>query len=246
MDIRYYNEYSINLNRNMEFKVFGSSGKPCIAFPSQNDRFYFYEDQGIIGSMADLINDGKIQVFCLDNYDYESFSATWKNPYDRIRSQEAYYRYVIDEIVPRIYEINGSNSKIMTFGCSLGAYHAINFHLRRPDIFDNVLALSGIYHIGFFIKDYADEFTFYNSPIDSLKYMDLNHPYINIYKKCNVIVSVGEGSWEEECIKDTKMLEKEFNRLNIPARFIYYGKDNIHDWPSWRKQVSNLINEFNK
>lgn len=241
MEVMYFNEFSTNLNRNMEFKVYGTKGIPCIAFPSQNDRFYFYENQGIINSMEEEIEAGKIQVFTLDNYDFESFSATWKNPYDRIRSQEAYYRYVIDEIIPRIREINKSDSKIMTFGCSLGAYQAMNFFLRRPDLFNNVLALSGIYHIGFFIHDYADELTFYNSPIDSLKYMELSHPYVNMYKNSKIIVSVGYGTWEEECIKDTRELERQFDRLNINKDFVYYGMQFVHDWPSWNIIVKELI-----
>jgi len=241
MKVSYYNEYSYNLKRNMEFKVYGDRGKPCIAFPSQNDRFYFYEDQGIIGSIERYINDGKIQIFCIDTYDYESWSATWKNSYDRIRSQEDYYNYVIEEIVPRIREINGSEDKIMTFGTSLGAYQAVNFFLRRPDIFDYVLALSGIYHTGYFINDIHNELTFLNSPIDSLKFMPFDHPYLDLYRKSEIIISVGGGAWEDSCINETRMLEAEMKRLNIDAWFEYLNEDYYHDWPSWRILVPHFM-----
>ena len=38
MKVEYFKEYSYNLNKDMEFKVFGHAGKPCIAFPTQNGR----------------------------------------------------------------------------------------------------------------------------------------------------------------------------------------------------------------
>lgn len=224
----------------MEFKVFGHAGKPCIFFPSQNDRFYIYEDKGIINSIKDYIEEGLIQVFCVDNYDYESWSAEWKNPHDRIISQESYYNYIIEEIVPFIHEIN-DNEKIMTYGVSLGAYQAMNFFLRRPDIFDYVLALSGIYHSGFFIKEYSDLYTFLNSPIDSLKHMDINHEYVNLYRRSEIIFCVGKGAYEADCINDTKELEYQFKRLNIDVWADYWSSDYYHDWPSWNIQTPHFL-----
>ena len=45
----------------------------------------------------------------------------------------------VDEIMPRIKEINGTGKMIYTTGCSLGATHAANVMLRRPDLFMVVL-----------------------------------------------------------------------------------------------------------
>ena len=180
MKVENYNEYSEKLGRNMEFKVFGHAGKPCFAFPTQDGRFYDYENNGIINSMEWYIEQGKIQVFCVDSVDNESWSAYWKNPRDRMEYQEAYYNYIVEELVPRIYEINSDSSDItkngiMTYGVSLGAMHAMIFATRRPDIFNACLALSGVYHSGMYIKDYQDDLTFLNSPIDSLIHISLDY-----------------------------------------------------------------------
>ena len=51
MKVEYYREYSPTLGRDMEYKVFGHAGKPCIAFPCQNGRFYDYENRGLIEAM---------------------------------------------------------------------------------------------------------------------------------------------------------------------------------------------------
>lgn len=245
MKVEYYKEWSNILGRDMEFKVFGYAGKPCIAFPAEGKRFYDYEDHGLIESMRQYIDSGRIQVFCVDSLDNESWNASWKHPKDRILAQEAYFDYIIKEFVPRVYEIsssdNNSQSGIMTFGLSLGAYHALNFLIRRPDIFDSVLALSGIYHSGFFIKDYADELTFLNSPLDSLQVMDKNHPYIALYKKARIIICVGQGAWEEVCLDETRKIDEALKNLDIPAWVDYWGYDKPHDWPSWIEQVPYFL-----
>ena len=222
MKVEYFKEYSRNLNRDMEFKVFGHAGKACIAFPCQNGRFFDYENQGMINAIKWYIDNGMIQVFCVDSIDSESWSDNNKNPRWRIETQEAYYRYIVEELVPRVYSINpGHNGGIMTFGCSMGAYHSMNFFLRRPDIFDSVLSLSGIYRASYFFGNYSDDLTFLNSPIDSLRMMDRNHYYVDLYKRAKIIVCVGQGAWENECLEDTRTLDSLVRGLGIPAWFDY-------------------------
>ena len=43
MEIRYYKHYSSHLNRDMEFKVYGHSGKPVLFIPCQGGRFFDFE-----------------------------------------------------------------------------------------------------------------------------------------------------------------------------------------------------------
>lgn len=246
MKVEWFKEYSQNLGRDMEFKVFGHAGKPCIFFPCQNARFYDYENKGLIYTIRDYIEDGRIQVFCVDSVDIDSWSsdkpARWA-----METQEAYYRYIVEELVPRIYEINtygnggGVASGIMVYGCSMGAFHSMNFFLRRPDIFDAVLALSGIYRSDFFIKNYQDDLTFLNSPLDSLRLMEWNHPYIELYKRSRIIVCCGAGTYEEEFLKDTKDLEYELKKFGIDAWFDYWGFEYPHDWFSWHQQTLKLL-----
>lgn len=247
MKVEYYKEWSNVYQREMEYKVYGHAGKPCIAFPSQDGRFFDYENRGIIDAMSWYIEQGRIQVFCVESMDKESYSAEWKFQGDRIKAQEAYYNYIIQDIVPRVYEINtygnggGVATGVMTFGVSLGAFHAVNFFTRRPDIFDTVLALSGVYSSYFFIKDYNDELMFLNSPIESLQHMNYKHPYVELYKRSRIAICVGQGNWEEECYHSTEEMDVQFHRLGIPAWCDYWGYDKPHDWPSWLEQVPYFL-----
>ena len=44
MYTEYRKEYSKYLDREMEFKVYGHDGKPCLVFPPQDGKFTDYEN----------------------------------------------------------------------------------------------------------------------------------------------------------------------------------------------------------
>ena len=44
MQKQYFKIYSEHLNRDMEFKVYGHTGKPVLVFPSQDGRFFDFEN----------------------------------------------------------------------------------------------------------------------------------------------------------------------------------------------------------
>ena len=55
MYTEYYKEYSYNLDRDMEFKVYGHAGIPFIVFPCQNGKFYDFENRkALIDKLSEL------------------------------------------------------------------------------------------------------------------------------------------------------------------------------------------------
>ena len=124
MQIDYYKEYSPSLGRDMEFKVYGHGGKPVLAFPCQNGRFYDWEGFGMLETLSDFIEGGQIQLFTADTIDGETLSNTEGNPYDRIRLHESWFNYLIEELVPRIHTINGTGQALLATGFSkIGRAH---------------------------------------------------------------------------------------------------------------------------
>ena len=49
----YVTRYSPALGRDMEYKTKGDTGKAVLVFPSQNGRFFDYENMGLVDSNAD-------------------------------------------------------------------------------------------------------------------------------------------------------------------------------------------------
>jgi S-formylglutathione hydrolase FrmB len=146
---------SPTLGRKMELLWFGHAGRPMIWYPTSVGRFYQNEDFGLVGTVADLIEGGQIQVCCVDSVDEESFYAKTRHPAERIRRHDQYDRYVYSEVVPFVRDKGRTGSKVATLGASFGAYHAVNFGLRHPDVCDKVVGLSGKYDIHSFLDGYC-------------------------------------------------------------------------------------------
>ena len=250
MDIKYYKEYSYNLNRDMEFKVYGYSGQPILVFPAQDGRYYDFENFKMVDMVKDFIEAGKIQLFCCDSIDKESWSATNKNPRDRILAHEAWYNYIVQELVPRIFQINNQVNfnhyinGIFTTGCSMGGSHAANFMFRRPDIFKGTIALSGYYDSNLFFGDYCDDLVYSNSPIKYIDGMSYDHPYVDKYRQCKIILCCGQGDWEGPAISTTTRMRELLGYKNIPATIDLWGHDVNHDWNWWQIQFRYFIEEI--
>lgn len=241
MHTAYFKEYSRHLGRDMEFKVYGCGGKPVLAVPCQNGRFYDWEGFGMLDTLADYLEGEKIQLFTVDTIDAETVSDKGGNPYDRVRRHEAWYNYVIDELVPHVREINGSGQDLLVTGFSMGAYHAGNFFFRRPDIFDSVIALSGLYDTQSMYGGYMDEVVYANDPCASLSGMPADHPYIQLYNRRKIMICVGQGAWEDLLLAGTRRLDTVLRGKGIHAWVDYWGLDVNHDWPWWKKQIRYFL-----
>ena len=241
MHTEYHKEYSSQLGRDMEFKGYGHGGKPVLAFPCQNGRFYDWEGFGMLETLGDYLEGGKLQLFTVDTIDAETVSFKDGNPYDRIRRHEAWYRYVTEELVPRIREINGTGQMLLATGFSMGAYHAGNVFFRRPDIFDSVIALSGVYDTREMYGGYMDEVVYANDPCASLSGMPEDHPYLRLFRERKMMFCVGQGAWEEPLLAGTRRLDEVLRRKGIPAWVDYWGLDVNHDWPWWKKQIRYFL-----
>ena len=165
MEIRYEKHWSGWLNRDMEFKIYGSCGKPVIFIPCQAGRFWDFESFKMVDYWAPWIESGKCMGFSIDTIDNESWAAIGADNRWRIENHEKWYHYVVDELVPYIRHVagmaNGHDQGIMTFGASMGAMHAANFYYRRPDLFASCFAISGLYDNKEFFGAYCDELSLF-------------------------------------------------------------------------------------
>lgn len=241
METRYFKDYSQALGRDMECKVYGHAGRPILYIPCQDGRFFDFEGFHMDSNLSPWIDSGAVMVISIDTMDKETWSNTNGDPYWRIRRHEQWVRYITDEAVPKIQQIArernnwGGNPRVFTMGCSLGATHALNLYLRRPDIFDGCMALSGIYTASYGFGNYSDELVYLNSPVDYMANMPSDHPYINMYKQRKAVVCCGRGSWEVP--ETTERLKAIFESKGLPIWVDLWGYDVCHDWCWWYKQA---------
>ena len=230
MEKQYFREYSPTLEREMEWKVYGRRGRPVLFIPCQDGRFFDFEDFGMASTWSPWISSGQVMVFAIDTLDKETWSNKGGDPYWRIRRHEQWIRYITDEMEP---------PGILTFGCSLGATHAVNLYFRRPDLFNGTLALSGIYTADYGFDGYMDDVVYLNSPVHYMENLPEDHPYIPIFNSQRAAICVGQGPWEQPAT--TYQLADILRRKGIHTWVDFWGHDCAHDWPWWYQQVTYFV-----
>jgi esterase/lipase superfamily enzyme len=193
----YFKWWSQQLGRDMELLVFGHAGARVVVFPTRCGSFYDYENWGLVDTLRERIENGWLQLYCVDSIDRESFYCPWLHPADRLRRHAAYEDYIIQDVVP-LSEQQNPGSFLMSHGCSLGAFHAINIALRHPTLFGKAVGFSGRYalthgvpHFPDLLDGYYDELAYFHSP---LHFVSGAHEaqHLDALRRVEVTISVGE------------------------------------------------------
>ena len=194
----YHVWHSPNLDREMELLVFGHAGERMFVFPSRLERFWEWENRGMVQACRERLEAGTLQLVCLDSVETESFFAFGKAPAERIARHFQYERYVLDEVLPFTLERNPGSSAGAT-GCSFGAFHAAAIVFRHPERFRRLLALSGRFDLSrSFGEDYPDLFEGYReTPLYFLMpthfLPGLRDPkQLGALRECGIVLAVGE------------------------------------------------------
>jgi len=244
MHIEEHTWHSANLGREMTLKVYGHWGMPFIVFPCSRGRYFDYEGMGMVAAIASFIDNGQIKLFCVDSVDAESWYNFDVSPDQRNTRHGQYDRYIVAEVVPFVRNhCRQADIRPMTNGCSMGAYHAVNFFFKHPDVFDGTIACSGLYRLdrsefGLAAADMSA--VYFNSPLSYLANLN-DEGYWEQYRQRTIVVSAGQGAWDEEALEDTLALESICRSRSIPAWIGIWGHDVNHDWPWWYKQMNHFL-----
>jgi len=211
----------------MEVLRFGDRGLPVLVFPTSQGRFYQWEDFGLVDALRDKIDQGHIQLWCVDSVDSESWYDGGKHPRDRVLRHLDYERYLVDELIPAMPE------RPVVTGTSFGAFHALLLALRRPHSLRGFVALSGAYDTAHWLDGYFDDEVYLVSPLAFLPGLDdpsYLGPISGFEKK--VIATGRDDANAAESIQAGELLR---------AKGVDVGLDVwdgwVHDWPHWKEMM---------
>ncbi len=226
--------HSPRLERDMDLLVFGHAGARVVVFPSSMGRFYEWEDRGMIGALGRQLEQGHLQLYCVDSVDEQSWYATWKHPADRARYHARYDAYVRHEVVP-LTQAN-PNPFLMTAGASFGAYHAVTFALRYPDIVSRTIGLSGLYDIREQTDGYSDEAVYAFNPADFIL-GEHDRDRLHHLHRQDIILAIGR---DDPMLGNNDYFSDRLWQKNVwHALRIWDGW--AHDWPYWRQMITAYI-----
>jgi esterase/lipase superfamily enzyme len=227
---------SPTLGQHMPIVTYGDRGRPLLLFPTaaadylENERFF------LLKAMEPLLFAGRVRIFSIDSINQHAWMDRKIPVRESARRQALYVKYVEDEVVPYIRQACGdAGARIVTTGASFGAFHGANCMLRRPDLFDGLVAMSGFYDLSqSYFNGYADDNCFYNNPAWYLpgmggRYLDL------LRHHCRILVVSGQGAYEAP--EASRTLARLLAEKGIPHELSLWGHDVNHDWPWWRKML---------
>ncbi len=227
--------------------AYGHWGRPVLVFPSEQGRAWDFENNGMVDAVADLIDGGRVKLYCVDSADEYTWSDRSVPIEERARRHGDYENWIVNDVAGWIHQDSGGRGDIATLGCSLGAYHAANFTLKRADLFPLALCFSGNYDPStWHAWGERGDATYFNNPMDYLRHMDGDH-LDWLRRTANLLLVVGQGDWETHptgALPSTRALAGLLAEKGIPHELDVWGYDVPHDWPSWRNQLRHHLPRF--
>ena len=145
MNRRHLGLHSDALGTDLGVIAYGHYGRPLLAFPSQQGHCWDYENHGMIGAIADLIDAGRVKAYCVDAIDGQTWFDGSLPLEERARRHGVYEDWIVNRVAPFIHDDCRGAQGIIANGPSFGAFHAANFALKRADLFPLAICLSGNY-----------------------------------------------------------------------------------------------------
>ena len=227
--------FSPQLDREMDLLIFGHAGARVLVFPSSMGRFYEWEDQGMIGALGEHLENGWLQLYCVDSVDADSWYAKHKHPAERAFHHGRYDAYLRDEVLPLTQHRN-PNPYLITTGASFGAYHALTFALRYPHLVSRAIGLSGVYDVREVTGGHTDEHVYPYNPAEFIL-GESDAGRLAAMQRMEIVLAIGQDDplrGNSEYFSGRLWSRGVWNALRIWDGW-------AHDWPYWRQMIRTYI-----
>lgn len=230
--------YSHALNREMPIVTYGHYGFALLLVPTAAADYLEYERFQLIDAIAPFIDAGKIKVFSINSMNLESWMNYEMEGAHKAIRQNQFNEYVYNEVIPFIKNSTSWETPVIVSGASFGALHSMNLFLKRPDLINGTIAMSGVYDLTEYTRGYYDEQVYYNSPIHYIPNLT-DDWYLSRIRFGKIIIATGSGAHEDP--QANRRFSGVLNDKGIPHELDIWGEDVTHDWPTWRKMLPHFL-----
>lgn len=230
--------YSPALNKEMPIAVYGHYGFALLMIPTAAADYLEYERFELIEYLRPFIDAGKLKVFSINSINTESWmNKEMEGAHKAIRHNQ-FNEYVYHEVIPFIKNFTSQDTPIITTGASFGALHAMNLFLKKPELIQGVISMSGVYDLTEYTQGFYDDQVYFNSPIHYIPNLG-DHGILEKIRSGKIIIGTGSGSHEDP--EANKRFSNVLHTKGIPHELDVWGSDIHHDWPTWRKMLPYFI-----
>lgn len=231
--------YSPSLNKEMPIAVYGSYGFALLMIPTAAADYLEYERFQLMEHLRPFVDAGKLKIFSVDSINNESWLNNNMHPRDKSIRHQHWNNYIYNEVVPFIRNNTSHETPIITTGASFGALHSMNLFLKRPDLINGVIAMSGVYDLTEYTKGYFDEDVYFNSPMHYMPQLTDHSILEQIRRSHHIHILTGSGSHEDPAAGGN--FAKVLYDKGIWYEFDNWGNDWGHDWPTWRAMLPHYL-----
>lgn len=233
--------FSPALNKEMPIATYGHYGFAILLIPTAAADYLEYERFQLIDAIAPMIESGKCTVFSIDSMNKESWMNNQMLPEHKAIRHNQFNEYVFNEVVPFIRNCTSKETMIYTCGASFGALHAMNLFLKRPDILNGAISMSGVYNLTEYTKGFWDEQVFYNSPEHYIPSLQDDWYLSKIKASHHIHIYTGSGNFEDP--EASKRFAGILYNKGIWYDLDVWGPDIHHDWPTWRSMLPYILDK---
>jgi len=232
--------YSHRLSKEMPVAMYGHYGFALLLIPTAAADFLEYERFQLIERLQPYIDNGKVKVFSIDSINNESWMNNSMEPRWKAIRHQQFNNYVFEEVIPFIKTHTSHETPIITCGASFGALHSMNLFLRRPDLINGVIAMSGVYDLTEYTKGYFDEDVYFNSPQHYMPNLTDHGVLEQIRRSSHIHLFSGSGPYEDP--NSARNFAGILYNKGINYELDIWGNEWMHDWETWRTILPHYLN----
>jgi esterase/lipase superfamily enzyme len=231
--------YSPRLEKDMPVAVYGYYGFSLLLVPTAAADFLEYERFQLLEALAPQINAGKMKVFSINSINNESWLNSHMDPRHKVIRHNQFNNYVYEEVLPFIKNSTSAETPVIICGASFGALHSMNLFLKRPDLINGVIAMSGVYDLTEYTKGYFDEDVYFNSPQHYMPNLSDHHLLEQVRSSHHIHLFSGSGPYEDP--DASRSFASILYNKGINYELDIWGEEWPHDWNTWRKVLPHYI-----
>lgn len=231
--------FSPALDKEMPIATYGDYGFALLLIPTAAADYLEYERFQLIDYLAPHINSGKIKVFSVNSINNESWMHPDMQGEHKAVNNNRFNEYIFNEVIPFIKNNTSWQTPVIVSGASFGALHSMNLFLKRPDLIDGVIAMSGVYDLREYSKGFFDDQVYLNSPMLYMPNLTEHSILEQIRKSKHIHILTGTGEYEDP--EAGKAFAGVLYNKGINYELSVWGNEWKHDWPTWRAMLPLFI-----
>ena len=231
--------YSHRLEKEMPVAVYGHYGFALLLVPTAAADYLEYEGFQLIEAIRPFIESGKVKVFSINSINHESWMNNNMDPRHKAIRQQQFNSYVFEEVIPFVKTHTSNETPIIIAGASFGALHSMNLFLKRPDLLNGVISMSGVYDLTEYTRGYFDDDVYFNSPQHYMPNLTDHNILEQIRRSHHIHIFSGSGPYEAP--DAARSFAGILYNKGINYELDIWGPEWPHDWNTCKAMLPQYL-----